>query len=158
MTLEGELLKMYRHRKALRDSRCLCITLDNSRVKINFPDAVSVRFKMWVYSASSFHISCFSSFSTFSVGVVPDMFTLYEDLLGFRFCLQISRACGTSYRSSVLHHVLSVYQPYKACDWLRLWILTFSMLHVNIENAKIMLEAFSVSLISKYKCINREIC
>lgn len=46
MTLEGELLKMYRHRKALRDSRCLCITLDNSRVKINFPDAVSVRFKM----------------------------------------------------------------------------------------------------------------
>ncbi|XP_063602220.1 cilia- and flagella-associated protein 251-like isoform X2 [Penaeus indicus] len=46
MTLEGDLLKMYRHRKALRDSRCLCITLDSSRARVSFPDAVSVRFKM----------------------------------------------------------------------------------------------------------------
>ncbi|XP_047477848.1 cilia- and flagella-associated protein 251-like isoform X2 [Penaeus chinensis] len=46
ITLEGDLLKTYRHRKALRDSRCLCITLDSSRAKVSFPDAVSVRFKM----------------------------------------------------------------------------------------------------------------
>ncbi|XP_042871572.1 uncharacterized protein LOC122252930 [Penaeus japonicus] len=46
MTLTGDLLKTYWQRRALRDSRCLCVVLDNSGAKPNFKGAQSVRFKM----------------------------------------------------------------------------------------------------------------